>query len=55
MIFFMTVALYIVEMLIYTMFGTGEEQPWNKVKTSHKADRDPEKTEQTVPLKEARH
>ncbi|XP_023245429.1 sialin isoform X2 [Copidosoma floridanum] len=49
-IFFMTVTLYVVEMLIYTMFGTGEEQPWNKVKS-----KDPERTEQTVPLKEARH
>ena len=46
----MTVALYIIEMLIYTMFGTGEEQPWNKVKC-HTVER----PEQTVPLKETRH
>jgi ACS family sodium-dependent inorganic phosphate cotransporter len=46
----MTVGLYIIEMLIYTMFGTGEEQPWNKVKC-HAVER----PEQTVPLKETRH
>ncbi|OXU17964.1 hypothetical protein TSAR_015803 [Trichomalopsis sarcophagae] len=51
-IFFVTVGLYIIEMLIYTMFGVGEEQPWNKVKSSN---HDTERPEQTVPLKEARH
>ncbi|KAL7304111.1 hypothetical protein TKK_0003569 [Trichogramma kaykai] len=52
-IFFMTVGLYIIEMLIYTMFGTGEEQPWNRVKSS--SSQDSERPEQTVPLKEAKH
>ncbi|XP_058804926.1 sialin isoform X2 [Phymastichus coffea] len=49
-IFFLMVGLYIIEMLIYTMFGTGEEQPWNKL-NSHNI----HNTEQTVPLKETRH
>ena len=50
-IFFLTAALYIVELLIYTMFGTGKEQPWNKVKS----DEDSEMPAQTVPLKDSRH
>ncbi|KAJ0174786.1 hypothetical protein K1T71_009894 [Dendrolimus kikuchii] len=30
-IFFVTIALYVVEIIVYTIFGSGEEQPWNKV------------------------
>lgn len=26
----MTIALYIIEICAYTIFGSGEEQPWNK-------------------------
>lgn len=26
----MTIALYIIEIIMYTLFGSGEEQPWNK-------------------------
>lgn len=29
-IFFVTIALYIVEILVYTIFGSGEEQAWNR-------------------------
>ncbi|XP_055294874.1 sialin [Sitodiplosis mosellana] len=29
-IFYVTIVLYIIEMVMYTMFGSGEEQPWNK-------------------------
>jgi len=29
-IFFVTIALYIIEIIMYTLFGSGEEQPWNK-------------------------
>lgn len=29
-IFFVTIVLYIIEMIAYTLFGSGEEQPWNK-------------------------
>lgn len=29
-IFFVTIALYIVEIFAYTFLGSGEEQPWNK-------------------------
>ena len=30
MIFFVTIALYVVEIIAYTLMGSGEEQPWNK-------------------------
>ncbi|KAL4710925.1 hypothetical protein ACJJTC_002555 [Scirpophaga incertulas] len=30
-IFFVTIALYVIEILAYTLFGSGDEQPWNKV------------------------
>jgi ACS family sodium-dependent inorganic phosphate cotransporter len=30
-IFFVTVALYIIEIIMYTIFGSGEEQSWNKI------------------------
>nr|CAH7740045.1 unnamed protein product [Callosobruchus chinensis] len=30
-IFWTTVALYIVEIVVYMLFGSGEEQSWNKV------------------------
>lgn len=30
MIFFVTIALYAVEIVAYTIMGSGEEQPWNK-------------------------
>ncbi|KZC12018.1 Putative inorganic phosphate cotransporter [Dufourea novaeangliae] len=46
-IFFITVGLYIVEMLVYTILGSGEEQPWNKMKPT-----DEETSDQTLPLKE---
>lgn len=46
-IFFTTVALYIVEMLVYTIFGSAEEQPWNNAKPI-----DEETSDQTLPLKD---
>lgn len=30
-IFFVTIGLYVVEILAYTIFGSGEQQPWNNV------------------------
>ncbi|KAM3965643.1 major facilitator superfamily transporter 3 [Aphomia sociella] len=30
-IFFVTIGLYIVEIVTYTIWGSGEEQPWNKI------------------------
>ncbi|CAK9811897.1 Putative inorganic phosphate cotransporter [Anthophora quadrimaculata] len=45
-IFFATAALYIVEIVIYTIFGSGEEQPWNETRPT-----DEEKNDQTLPLK----
>ncbi|XP_078044963.1 major facilitator superfamily transporter 3 [Augochlora pura] len=46
-IFFTTVGLYIIEMLIYTIFGSGEEQAWNRIKPA-----DEETSDQTLPLKD---
>ncbi|XP_043578002.1 putative inorganic phosphate cotransporter [Bombus pyrosoma] len=46
-IFYTTVVLYIIEILVYTIFGSGEEQPWNKIKPA-----DEEASDQTLPLKE---
>lgn len=48
-IFFVTVGLYIVEILVYSIFGSGEEQPWNKVKSSTIE----EANDQTLPLKKS--
>lgn len=45
-IFLVTIILYIIEMLVYTIFGSGNEQPWNKIKTSD------EVSDQTLPLRE---
>lgn len=30
-IFFVTIALYIIEIVAYLLLGSGEEQPWNKL------------------------
>ncbi|XP_053973798.1 putative inorganic phosphate cotransporter isoform X2 [Hylaeus volcanicus] len=46
-IFFATVGLYIVETIVYTIFGSGEEQPWNKTKPT-----DEEASDQTLSLKD---
>lgn len=43
----MTVVLYIVEMIVYTIFGNAEEQPWNNAKQV-----DEEASDQTLPLRE---
>lgn len=29
-IFFVTIALYVIEIVVYTLFGSGDEQPWNR-------------------------
>ena len=26
----MTIVLYVIEIVMYTLFGSGEEQPWNR-------------------------
>ncbi|XP_020287539.1 putative inorganic phosphate cotransporter isoform X2 [Pseudomyrmex gracilis] len=33
-IFFVTIILYVIEIVVYTVFGSGNEQPWNKISTS---------------------
>ncbi|CAH2233463.1 jg7902 [Pararge aegeria aegeria] len=30
-IFFVTIGLYVIEIVVYTIFGSGEQQPWNNV------------------------
>ncbi|KAJ8714908.1 hypothetical protein PYW08_004889 [Mythimna loreyi] len=45
-IFFTTIGLYVIELVTYTIFGSGEEQPWNKVETEE------EKKESHKPLNE---
>ncbi|XP_052743563.1 sialin [Bicyclus anynana] len=30
-IFFVTIGLYLIEIVVYTLFGSGEQQPWNQV------------------------
>ncbi|CAH1639038.1 unnamed protein product [Spodoptera littoralis] len=45
-IFFTTIGLYAIELVTYTLFGSGEEQPWNKVET----ETEPEERE-TKPLR----
>ncbi|XP_041982184.1 sialin isoform X2 [Aricia agestis] len=30
-IFFVTIGLYIIEIVVYTLYGSGEQQPWNNV------------------------
>ncbi|XP_063386948.1 sialin [Cydia fagiglandana] len=40
-IFFVTIALYVLEILAYTIFGSGEEQPWNKVAQEEPAENKP--------------
>lgn len=39
--------MYIIEIIVYTVFGNGEEQSWNKSKLI-----DEEISDQTLPLKE---
>lgn len=51
MIFFCTVGLYIIEIFVYSMFGTGEEQPWNKIKSTPVEDEENPDEEQ-IPLKD---
>ncbi|XP_047031795.1 sialin [Helicoverpa zea] len=40
-IFFTTIGLYVIELVMYTIFGSGEEQPWNKVETEDKKESKP--------------
>lgn len=30
LVFYVTIALYIIEIIAYTLLGSGDEQPWNK-------------------------
>ncbi|KAJ8916857.1 hypothetical protein NQ315_005864 [Exocentrus adspersus] len=45
-IFWTTVALYVIEIVVYMMFGSGEEQPWNKIEV------EPDETQPLKPQKE---
>ncbi|CAK1555914.1 unnamed protein product [Leptosia nina] len=46
-IFFVTIALYIIEIIVYSIFGSGEQQSWNS-EPDHKIETSPEEK----PLKE---
>ncbi|KAL0109228.1 hypothetical protein PUN28_014367 [Cardiocondyla obscurior] len=45
-VFLVTIVLYIIEILIYTIFGSGNEEPWNRIETS-----DEDINDQTLPLR----
>lgn len=45
-IFFVTIGLYIVEIIAYLTLGSGEEQPWNALEGSDK------NTPEATPLRE---
>ncbi|XP_034945664.1 sialin [Chelonus insularis] len=47
MIFFVTAAIFFVEIIVYWIFGTAKQQPWNEVQTTLEGSRD-----QTLPLQE---
>lgn len=34
----MTIALYVIEIVTYTTFGSGEQQPWNNVELKKEDD-----------------
>uniref|UniRef100_A0A1I8QB07 Major facilitator superfamily (MFS) profile domain-containing protein n=1 Tax=Stomoxys calcitrans TaxID=35570 RepID=A0A1I8QB07_STOCA len=55
-IFFVTLALFTIEFFIYTMFGSGEEQPWNK-KNNSENEEDKEKVlqDENTPLNAAKN
>lgn len=41
-IFFVTIGLYVVEIIAYLSLGSGDEQPWNKIEGEKKTE--PEET-----------
>ncbi|XP_038222637.1 sialin [Zerene cesonia] len=45
-IFYVTIVLYIIEIIVYTIFGSGEQQPWNNLPE------DKDTTHEQKPLKE---
>lgn len=48
-IFFVTVALYVIEIIAYTLFGSGDEQPWNRKKINNKDTHEDEEAEK-IPM-----
>ncbi|TMW54799.1 hypothetical protein DOY81_000032 [Sarcophaga bullata] len=48
-IFFVTIVLFIIEFLVFVIFGSGEEQSWNKV--SQKTDPEKPNQDENTPLK----
>ncbi|XP_011883367.1 PREDICTED: putative inorganic phosphate cotransporter isoform X2 [Vollenhovia emeryi] len=46
MVFLVMIILYIIEILVYTIFGSGNEQPWNQIETP-----DEEANNQMLPLR----
>lgn len=48
-IFFVTIVLFIIEFLVFVIFGSGEEQPWNKM--PQKSDPEQAQQDENTPLK----
>lgn len=48
-IFFVTIVLFCIEFLVFVIFGSGEEQPWNKM--SQKSDPEKPQQDENTPLK----
>ncbi|XP_055919987.1 sialin [Eupeodes corollae] len=48
-IFFVTIVLFAIEFIVFTLFASGEEQPWNK--TSSKTDAEQVEHNESTPLK----
>lgn len=49
-IFFVTIALFTIEFLVYTIFGSGEEQPWNKAAVKSNDPEKPAVSDESTPL-----
>lgn len=45
-VFLVTIILYVIEILVYTIFGSGNEQLWNQIEAP-----DEEANDQTLPLR----
>ncbi|CAH0720449.1 unnamed protein product, partial [Brenthis ino] len=47
-IFFVTIALYVIEIIVYMIFGSGEQQPWNDVQENDQPEEKPLKSDVKV-------
>ncbi|XP_075153734.1 major facilitator superfamily transporter 3 [Haematobia irritans] len=54
-IFFVTLALFTIEFLVYIVFGSGEEQPWNKMVNGDRDDKEKALQDENTPLNVAKN